>query len=236
MPNADPKIIKDPARLATLRRLDLLDTPPEEAFDRLTRLASKIIGAPVSLVSLVDADRQFFKSFLGLSGPMATERETPLSHSFCQHVVATNEPLIIDDARKNPLVMDNLAVSELKVIAYLGIPLTLQDGTGLGSFCVIDSKPHTWTPQEIEIMRELAMSVMVEIELRAELRARREAENALQDAYFTLDARNQQLSRLTEFCRFTVDHMIDVVQRNADRREILDYLNMAQRELDIQTA
>jgi GAF domain-containing protein len=234
MPLANPDIIQSPARLAVLHRLELLDSPTEAAFDRLTSLASKIIGAPVSLVSLVDADRQFFKSFIGLDDPWASKRETPLSHAFCQHVVATNEPLIVSDAREHSLVYDNLGIRDLDIISYLGMPLTMQDGTGLGSFCVVDNKPRVWTPQEIEIVRDLAMSVMVEIELRAELLARREAEEKLQTAYIVLDDRNQQLNRLTEFCRATVDHLLDVVQRNADKSEVTNYLYTAQRELDKQ--
>ncbi|PJF25901.1 MAG: hypothetical protein CUN53_10415, partial [Phototrophicales bacterium] len=122
MPNADPAIVQSPERLNALHRLNLLDSAPEEAFDRLTRLASYIIGAPITLVSLVDAERQFFKSQIGLPEPLATQRETPLSHSFCQHVVATNKPLIIDDARQHELVYDNLAIRDFDVIAYLGMP------------------------------------------------------------------------------------------------------------------
>ena len=159
-------LLKDPDRLATLDQVELLDTPAEQAFDRLTQLASKIIGVPVSLVSLVDADRQFFKSFVGLPDPWASKRETPLSHSFCQYVAATNEPLIVTDAREDSVLKDNLAIPDLDVVGYLGMPLTLSNGVSLGSFCVIDDKPHNWTEQEIEIVRELAQSVMVEIELR----------------------------------------------------------------------
>jgi hypothetical protein len=85
--------LRDEARLAALWRTGLLDTPPEEVFDRLTRLTRRMLDAPVALVSLVEADRQFFKSALGLPEPWATRRETPLSHSFCQHVVATGAPL-----------------------------------------------------------------------------------------------------------------------------------------------
>ncbi|NIP78146.1 MAG: GAF domain-containing protein [Gemmatimonadetes bacterium] len=133
--------IDDPDRLAALRRTLLLDSPQEPSFDRLTELASLILDAPVALVSLVDADRQFFKSCIGLPEPWAGERETPLSHSFCKHVVATGDPLIIDDARDHPLVRDNPAIEALNVIAYAGIPLTL-DGQPLGSFCVIDGEPR----------------------------------------------------------------------------------------------
>jgi signal transduction histidine kinase len=157
--------IEDPDRLAALRRTLLLDSPQEPSFDRLTELASLILDAPVSLVSLVDADRQFFKSCVGLPEPWATERETPHSHSFCKYVVATGDPLIVDDAREHPLVKDNPAIPDLNVIAYAGIPLVL-DGQPLGSFCVIDGEPRQWTDREIEILRGLAESAMTEIELR----------------------------------------------------------------------
>src|SRR5687767_12153776 len=92
------------ARLEALRQTGLLDSSPEPSFDRLTRLSSKFLNAPVALVSLVDAHRQFFKSSLGLPEPWASRRETPLSHSFCQHVVTSREPLVIEDARVHPLV------------------------------------------------------------------------------------------------------------------------------------
>ena len=102
-----------PARLDALLRLGLLDTPPEESFDRLTRLAARLLSAPVALVSLVDDHRQFFKSAFGLPQPWATVRETPLSHSFCQHVVSEGKPLIVEDARAHPLVCGNPAVTDL---------------------------------------------------------------------------------------------------------------------------
>lgn len=231
MPNVSTTFLHNQTRLNILNSLELLDTPTEEAFDRLTRLASRMIGAPVSLVSIVDSDRQFFKSMVGLAEPWASQRETPLSHSFCQHVAANNEPLIISDARKSPLVKDNLAIRDLDVIAYLGMPLTTTDGHGLGSFCVIDSKPRVWTQDEIELLRDLAVSVMVEIELRAEIRSRQEAEYNMQMAYSLIEQRNQQMSRLTEFCRSTIDTMLETVQRGAAKPELLQYLDQAQREL-----
>jgi GAF domain-containing protein len=124
-------------RLAVLEATALLDTPAEEAFDQFTRLASTILQTPVALVSLVDQDRQFFKSSVGLPEPWASSRQTPLSHSFCKHVVSTSEPLSVSDARSHPLLQNNLAILELGVIAYLGIPLTTSQGFTLGSFCVI---------------------------------------------------------------------------------------------------
>jgi signal transduction histidine kinase len=159
-------ILNDPARLEVLAATALLDSPAEAAFDRLTQLASTILGTPVSLVSLVDGDRQFFKSQVGLPEPWAAERATPLTHSFCQHVVASAAPLIVADARLHPLLQDNLAIRDLKVIAYLGIPLTTPEGQTLGSFCTIDGQARTWSEREIKIMKDLASFVMTEIELR----------------------------------------------------------------------
>ena len=164
------RALSDPARLAALSEMALLDSPAEEAFDRLTRLAARILRAPVALVSLVDADRQFFKSAVGLSGDLAITRETPLSHSYCKHVVDRGEPLIIEDAAAHPLLRDNPAVAEYNAIAYAGIPLATPQGHVLGSFCVVDNVPRRWTGEEIEILRDLAASVMAEIELRVAIR------------------------------------------------------------------
>src|SRR4249920_1063113 len=90
-------VIENGARLKALRRTSLLDTPPEEVFDRLTRLATTLLHVPVALVSLVDGNRQFFKSSVGLPDPLASLRQTPLTHSFCKHVVASGEPLVVPD-------------------------------------------------------------------------------------------------------------------------------------------
>src|SRR3954463_2516380 len=146
---APPAVLADPGRLEALEATALLDSPPEEAFDRLTRLASHALNVPVALVSLVADERQVFKSRLGAAEPWASRRGTPLSHSFCQHAVASGEPLVIEDARQNPLVSGNLAITELDVIAYAGFPLATSDGAVLGTFCAIDSQPRTWTEDEL---------------------------------------------------------------------------------------
>jgi len=167
--------LRDPSRLDALRRTALLDSPPEASFDRLTRLAVRLLRVPTALVSLVDERRQFFKSHAGLSEPWATDRQTPLSHSFCQHVVSSGQPLIIDDARHHPLVKDNLAIDRLGVVAYAGIPLSSPEGHVLGSFCVVDSNPRSWTAEEIDGLKDLAACVISEIGLK---RARDAAEAA----------------------------------------------------------
>jgi GAF domain-containing protein len=159
-------IVRSVSRLAALQRLKILDTPPEAALDRLTRIACRMLHAPVGLVSLVDTDRQFFKACIGLPEPLATERQTPLSHSFCKHVVGTGKPLVVDDARMNPLVQMNPAIQLMGIAAYAGIPLTTSDGHVIGSFCVIDSRPRTWSYEDVETLQELATCVMHEVEGR----------------------------------------------------------------------
>jgi GAF domain-containing protein len=165
------KALAEPARLAALHDAALLDSPPEEQFDRLARLAAKAVNAPVALVSAIDRDRQFFKSCLGLPEPWASQRETPLSHSFCQHVVAAREPVIVSDARTDERLLDNLAIRDLGVIAYLGVPLITREGHAIGTLCVIDHEPRIWKRDEISLIKDVASAVVTEITLRREQRS-----------------------------------------------------------------
>ena len=103
----------DRDRLEALYATGLLDSPPEEEFDRLTDFTCRLLRAPVALITLVDENRQFFKSSRGLPEPWHTRRETPLSHSFCRHVAHRGAPLVVPDARTHPLVCDNLAIRDL---------------------------------------------------------------------------------------------------------------------------
>jgi GAF domain-containing protein len=165
------KALAEPARLAALHDAALLDSPPEEQFDRLARLAAKAVNAPVALVSAIDRDRQFFKSCLGLPEPWASQRETPLSHSFCQHVVAAREPVIVSDARTDERLLDNLAIRDLGVIAYLGVPLITREGHAIGTLCVIDHEPRIWKRDEISLIKDVASAVVTEITLRRQQRS-----------------------------------------------------------------
>jgi diguanylate cyclase (GGDEF)-like protein len=164
--------IKDSARLAALHELGLLDTDPEAEFDIFTRLASQLLDVPVSLVSLIDADRQFIKSQHGLSGAMALARQTPLSYSVCQYAVATRQPLVISDARHEPAISDSLAVRELGVVAYAGMPLMLDDGHAVGALCAVDRKPRIWSEAELRILKDLSEAVGNQIRLREDLMQR----------------------------------------------------------------
>lgn len=172
--NSVPYSVASPSRLAALAHTNLLDSPIEASFERLTSLAARTIHAPVCLVSLVDQERQFFKSAFGLPEPWLSKRETPLSHSFCKHVVATGKPLVIENAKIHPILKTNLAISELNVIAYAGIPLTLSNGANIGSFCVIDHHPRKWKEEEIKLLEDIGASVLAEIELRLLMAAKEE--------------------------------------------------------------
>ena len=181
MNNSQENDLTHPDRLNALEQTGLLDSLPEEAFDRLTRLATRILDAPISLVSLVEGDRQFFKSCVGLPEPWFTGRESPLTHSFCRHVVSEAAPLVISDATQDPTIRDSLAIDEMGVIAYLGIPLFTSQGHALGSFCVIDTRPRIWTEEDIFLVTELAAWAMTEIELRRQIRLREKMEEALRE-------------------------------------------------------
>lgn len=142
--------------MAALHRTTLLDSPPSESFDALTRLAARALQAPVALVSLVDTDRQFFKSQVGLPEPWAAARETPLTHSFCQWVVSDQAALVVSDAREHPVLRTNRALFDLGVVAYAGVPLTGTTGQSIGSSCAIDSTPRVWTDDEVAFLRDLS--------------------------------------------------------------------------------
>jgi formate hydrogenlyase transcriptional activator len=159
-------VLQNEERLEALRETSLLDSPPEEAFDRLTRLATAVLHVPVAIISLLDRDRQFIKSACGLSGSLESLRKTPLEHSFCKHPVGSGEPLVVADNRSHPVVGDYPAVTDLGLMAYAGIPLVTSQGHALGTFCVLDERPHDWTEEEVEILRVLATSAMSEIEMR----------------------------------------------------------------------
>ena len=172
MPPDHEVALKNPRRLAALTATGLLDTGDEDAFDRAVRLATRLVGAPVGLLSLVDGRRQFFKAHSGLPGEVAARRESALSHSLCQYVVTTDRPLAVADARQHDLLRHNLAVPDLGVIAYLGVPVHAPDGETLGSFCAIDTRPRDWTEGDLEALADIAAFLEDVIALREAARGR----------------------------------------------------------------
>lgn len=146
-------------RLETLRSLKLLDSPPEERFDRVTRLAKQIFSTPIALVSLVDADRQWFKSAQGLDAP-----ETPRNISFCGHAILDDKIMVVNDAAEDQRFCDNpLVCNDPNIRFYAGYPLSAPDGSRVGTLCVIDRVPREITAEQAQLLRELGR--MVEEEL-----------------------------------------------------------------------
>ena len=170
-------------RRTALLACELLDTPAEARFDRLTVLAARLLRVPTATFALVDADRQFWKSMTGVTAePWASRRGTPLTHSICQYVVGSEAPLAVRDARDDPRLRDNRALSDLGVVAYAGAPVRTPDGAVIGSLCVIDSVPRDWTADELALLGELAGCVESEVGLRMEIAERQRVGRELADA------------------------------------------------------
>lgn len=149
-------------RLATLMRYDIIDTPPEERFDRITRLAQKIFRTSMVTISLLDARRQWFKSRIGVA-----VSETPREPAFCNVTIARAEPVVVEDAAKDPMFADNVLVTgEPFLRFYAGAPLITPEGHALGALCVLDRTPRKFKPQEREILVDLADLVIAEMNLR----------------------------------------------------------------------
>jgi two-component sensor histidine kinase len=159
-----------------------LDTPPLDALDRVARLARFVFNAPVVLLTLVDDRRQWFLSQQGVPDPWAVHRETPLSYSICQYVVARRRPLVIEDAREMPLIASNLAVQDLGVVAYLGVPLEDPEGHVLGALCIIDRDPRQWDAKSVELLQDLSRIAMDAIVLEMTRQRQAEAEAAARAA------------------------------------------------------
>ena len=152
----------EPERLDALKEYKILGTKPEQIYDDITFIASTVCSAPISLISLLDHDRQWFKSKVGLEA-----EETPRDWSFCAHAILSSEPLIVPDATQDPRFVDNpLVCGEPKIRLYAGFPLQTSESTRIGTLCVIDRKPRQLNDQEIEVMQALARQVVAFLELR----------------------------------------------------------------------
>ncbi len=158
----DLKLQDEPGRVAALHRYEVLDTPREAGFDRITALVKSVFNVPMCAVSLIDTDRQWFKSCVGLS-----IHQTGRDVSFCTHTIMAREPLYIPDARLDSRFADNPLVTGAPFIqSYLGVPLSTPEGYNVGSLCAIDVVPRTYSEQQIDILKSLAALVVDELELR----------------------------------------------------------------------
>jgi len=158
--------VRDRARLAAVVRSGLLDTDPEESFDRLAALARDLLGTPYALVTLVDEERSFWKSRLGVEGLPDQPVQQDVVESFCQHVVASGQPLVSGDVRRDPLTADNPTIASRGVVAWAGYPFRSPDGHVLGSFCVIDTRPREWSDADRRVLATLAEVATTEVALR----------------------------------------------------------------------
>ncbi|MDB6068245.1 MAG: hypothetical protein JWR26_4453 [Pedosphaera sp.] len=150
------------ARLKALSAYDILDTKAESAYDDITFVASAICKTPISVMSLVDKDRQWFNSHLGLS-----TTETPRDQAFCAHTILQDEPLVVTNALADERFADStLVTGETQIRFYAGVPLITNEGFSLGSLCVIDRKPRTLDESQINALKALGRQVMILLEFR----------------------------------------------------------------------
>ena len=159
------------SRLVALQDSGLLDATDDAApFDVITRLAQRVLQVDTVRLTLVDRDKQVFKSQVGLHGPAAEEGSTTLDRSFCKYAVATGERLVIDDARESPLLRRSPAIAQDDVVAYAGEPLTTRGGHVLGTLCVTEGSPREWTEEDLAVLNDLTQLAVAEIEYRMQAR------------------------------------------------------------------
>jgi len=170
-------------RLEALQRFEVLDTESEQKFDDLTLLARHICDAPIALISLVDAERQWFKSKIGLN-----TSQTPRAVSFCGHAILEEDVMVVPDAAADERFADNPMVTGAPGIRfYAGAPLLTSTGHALGTLCVLDRKPRELTEEQLEALRALARQVVAQLELRLRLKKeRKEAKEAIDERDTTL--------------------------------------------------
>jgi len=149
-------VVADPKRLEALYATGLMDAPRERIYDRIADMAAEALAAPGAAISLVDRDRQFFVSLHGSATEDPKERQTSIDRSVCQYAVASGQPLVIADARVDPVLKYNPAVADGTVVSYLGIPLIDADEHALGTLCVWDTSPREWTSGHVTTLRDLA--------------------------------------------------------------------------------
>jgi serine phosphatase RsbU (regulator of sigma subunit) len=183
-------------RLDAVHATGLLDTAAEESFDQLTRLARDLLRSPFAFVTLVDDRRSFWKSRAGVEpeGP----RQNTLEESFCQYVVASGEPLVLPDAREDPLTRDNPSIAAMGVVAWAGYPVKARDGHVLGTFCVVDTVPREWTPGDLRVLETLAAVASTEVALRV---TATEADRARQAADLARETTERVAGRLALLAR-----------------------------------
>ena len=165
------KPANEEARILALEKYAILDTDPEQSFDDFTQLASFVCKTPIALISLVDEDRQWFKSRVGLDA-----RETSREIAFCSTAILQSELFIVPDALEDDRFRDNpLVTSDPHIRFYAGAPLINEDGYALGTLCVVDRKPRELAPEQKDALRALSRLVLAQLEFRRNLILLKEA-------------------------------------------------------------
>ena len=183
-------------RLRALESYGVLDTLPEECYDDITHLASQVCGTPIALVSLVDDDRQWFKSRVGLDA-----EETPRDIAFCAHAILETDLMVVADAREDPRFSDNpLVRGEPRIRFYAGAPLLAPGGEALGTLCVIDRQRRTLSESQADSLRALSRQVMAQLELRRHVAAEQRVRMELERSRRKLEETNERLeaARVTD--------------------------------------
>jgi serine phosphatase RsbU (regulator of sigma subunit) len=174
-PDGLPAALSDPRRLAAVRATGLLDTGPERAFDDLAGLAAGITGCERAFVTLVDENRSFWKSCVGVDLRQTGARQNSVRESFCTYLVGLGDRFVVDDAAEDPRTRDHRSVAPMKIGGWAGYPILGPGDEILGSICVIDENPHPWQPGELAALATLSRAVSNEINLRGSLAEARES-------------------------------------------------------------
>ena len=201
---AAPLPAREHERLRALDSYNVLDTLPEQSFDDLTRLASFICGAPIALVSLIDEDRQWFKSRVGLEAA-----QTPRDQAFCAHAIHRPDLFVVKDALADERFADNpLVTSDPNIRFYAGVPLVTSEGHALGTLCVIDRVPRDLSPEQGEALRALSRQVMSQLEVRRTARELERANAALEAEAVERERNQARLREQAELLELAHDAII----------------------------
>lgn len=192
-PHDVPSMVFDPQRLAAVDASRMVGSPPEQAFDRLASLAADLLEAPMAFVTAVDSERSWYKSFVG--APPGAQRWGPIEESFCQYVIGSGRECIFGDAREDDVAKWNPAIDKLGVVAWAGFPVRGPSGDVLGTLCVVDTQPRTWTERHRRILETLAAAASSEIALGAALRDERTHRERAEATAEELARTNAELAR-----------------------------------------
>lgn len=177
------------ARLATLKKYDILDTEPDEALNAMVQLASYICQTPIAAISLIDEKRQWFKAITGLDA-----KETSRDVAFCAHAILNSETMIVPDATKDARFFDNpLVTSAPDIRFYAGVPLATEQGQHLGTLCVIDREPRELSKEQLDAINILAKNIMSHLDLRLSHKQAREHINDLQISAMIFDSATEAI-------------------------------------------